>query len=116
MSINVLVIPNETRESAMLFKSLGDPARLNLLALLAAEGEMFVGQMCERTGYTQPAISSQLRLLRAIELVEVRREGTQLFYSIVGGFDGMANRVHGAVDSIRKSSPKAPRAKRPANG
>jgi hypothetical protein len=64
MSTNVRIIPNETRDSAMLFKSLGDPARLNLLALLATEGEMFVGQMCERTGYTQPAISSQLRILR----------------------------------------------------
>jgi DNA-binding transcriptional ArsR family regulator len=62
MFTNMWIIPKETRQSAMLFKSLGDPARLNLLALLATEGEMFVGQMCERTGYTQPAISSQLRM------------------------------------------------------
>jgi DNA-binding transcriptional ArsR family regulator len=105
MSKNVRIIPKETRESAMLFKSLGDPARLNLLALLDAEGEMFVGQMSDRTGYTQPAISSQLRILRAIELVEARREGTQLFYSLAGGFNCMANRVETALDSIRKVSP-----------
>jgi DNA-binding transcriptional ArsR family regulator len=96
----------------MLFNCLGNPARLNLLSLLAAEGEMFVGQMCERTGYTQPAISSQLRILRVNELVEVRREGTQLFYSLVGGFEGMASRVQAAVDSIRKSSTKTAGAKR----
>jgi hypothetical protein len=41
------IIPKETRESAMLFDCRGNPARLNLLCLLAAEGEMFVGQMCE---------------------------------------------------------------------
>jgi ArsR family transcriptional regulator, arsenate/arsenite/antimonite-responsive transcriptional repressor len=113
MSTRVRIIPNETRESAMLFKSLGDPARLNLLALLAAEGELFVGQMCERTGYTQPAISSQLRIFRVNNLVEVRREGTQMFYSLADGFNGMASRVHAAVDSIRKVSPKAPKVRRP---
>jgi DNA-binding transcriptional ArsR family regulator len=107
------IIPNETRKSAMLFNCLGNPARLNLLALLTAEGEMFVGQMCERTGYTQPAISCQLRILRANELVDVRREGTQLFYSLADGFNGMVSRVHAAVDSIRKVSPKAPKVRRP---
>jgi DNA-binding transcriptional ArsR family regulator len=92
---------------------LGNPARLNILCLLATEGEMFVGQMCERIGYTQPAIPSQLRMLHAIELVETRRERTQLFYSLVDGFEGMANRVQSAVDSIRKVSPKAPKVRRP---
>jgi DNA-binding transcriptional ArsR family regulator len=108
-------IPHEIRESAALFACLGSPARLNLISLLAAEGELFFGQMCDRTGYTQPAISSQLRILRAIDLVEVRREGTQLFYSIAGGFEGIAGRVQAAVDSVRKGSLKAPGAKRPAN-
>jgi hypothetical protein len=46
-------------------------------------------------------------------LVEVRREGTQLFYSLADGFNGMASRVHAAVDSIRKVSPKAPKVRRP---
>jgi ArsR family transcriptional regulator, lead/cadmium/zinc/bismuth-responsive transcriptional repressor len=112
MPTDILPVPRETRESAILFKSLGDPGRLHLLAMLAAEGEMFVGQICERSTYTQPAISSQLKILRFTGLVEVRREGAKLFYSIAGGFEGIADRVQTAVDSIRKSSLKAPKTKR----
>jgi ArsR family transcriptional regulator len=115
MSTGIQAIPRETRESAILFNCLGNPTRLNLISLLAAEGEMFVAQMCERTGYTQPAISSHLRILRANDLVEVRRGGTQLFYSLVGGIEGIANRVQAAVDSVRKGSLKSPGARRPAN-
>jgi DNA-binding transcriptional ArsR family regulator len=112
MPTDILPIPHETRESARLFNCLGNPARLNLLCLLAVEGEMFVGQRSERTGHTQPSISSQLRILRANKLVEVRREGATKFYSLADGFEGIASRAHAAVDSIRKSSQKTTRAKR----
>jgi DNA-binding transcriptional ArsR family regulator len=115
MPADIPSIPRETRESAAIFDCFGNPARLNLISLLAAEGEMFVGQMRERTGLTRSAISSQLRILLANKLVEVRREGVTQFFSLVGGFNGIADRLHGAVDSIRKVSPKAPGAKRPAN-
>jgi hypothetical protein len=40
------IITREARESASLFKNLSDPIRLTILGLLAAEGEMFVGQLC----------------------------------------------------------------------
>ena len=106
------VIAPEIRNTAFLFKYLADPARLKLLCLLAAEGEMFVGQMSERTGQTQTSISSQLKMLRLTGLVEVRREGAQSFYSLAGGFDGLVDQVQAALDSIRKSPPKAARTKR----
>jgi DNA-binding transcriptional ArsR family regulator len=112
MSTDIKDIPRQTRESARLFNCLGNPARLNVLCLLAIEGEMFVGQMCEKTGHTQPSLSSQLRILRVNGLVEVRREGVTKFYSLVGGIEGIASQVQAAVDSIRKSSPKEPKAKR----
>jgi DNA-binding transcriptional ArsR family regulator len=106
------VIAPEIRNTAFLFKYLADPARLKLLCLLAAEGEMFVGQISERMGYTQPAISSQLRWLRVCELVEVRRDGPKLFYSLMGGFEGVVRRLQTAVDSIRPVSPKVAGEKR----
>jgi DNA-binding transcriptional ArsR family regulator len=112
MSTDIQAIPRETRESARLFNCLGNPARLNLLCLLAAEGEMFVGQMCEKTGHTQPSLSSQLRILRVNGLVEVRREGVTKFYSLVDGFESIASRVQSAVDTLRKISLKEHRTKR----
>jgi DNA-binding transcriptional ArsR family regulator len=108
-------IPRVIRESATFFDCLGSPSRLNLISLLAAEGEMFVGQMRERTGYPPLSLFRQLKILQANKLVEVRREGTTRFYSLVGGFEGVADRVQAAVDLIRKSSPKSPKAKRSAN-
>jgi DNA-binding transcriptional ArsR family regulator len=114
MPADIQAIPRETRESAALFKCLGNSARLNLLCLLAVEGEMFVGQMSERTGHTQPSISSQLKILRMTGLVEVRSEGATKFYSLAGGTEGMAGRVQAALDSLRKSSQKTAGAKRRA--
>jgi DNA-binding transcriptional ArsR family regulator len=106
------VIAPEIRNTAFLFKYLADPARLKLLCLLATEGEMFVGQISDQMGCSQPAISSQLRLLRVCELVEVRREGPKLFYSLLGGFEGVVDRLQAALDSIRPVSPKVAGAKR----
>jgi DNA-binding transcriptional ArsR family regulator len=105
MPTDIPVIRREIRESAMLFDCLGNPTRLNLISLLAAEGEMFVGQMRERKGLTRSAISSQLRILQANKLVEVRREGVTKFFSLAGGFEGLTSRVQSALDSVRKNSP-----------
>jgi ArsR family transcriptional regulator len=66
---------------AEVFRSLADPTRLRILALLA-EGETCVHELCARLGMSQSAVSHQLRLLRVSHLVRPRRVGREIFYAI----------------------------------
>jgi ArsR family transcriptional regulator len=68
-------------ESWDILKALSDPTRLRLLALLARE-ELSVAELQEILGMGQSRISSQLALLRTVNLVTDRREGKNAFYSL----------------------------------
>lgn len=63
-----------------ILKILSDPTRLRLLALLTRE-ELSVAELQEILGMGQSRISSQLALLRTVNLVTDRREGKNAFYS-----------------------------------
>jgi ArsR family transcriptional regulator len=62
-------------------KTLSDPTRLRLLALVLRE-ELSVAELQEILGMGQSRISSQLALLRQANLVTDRREGKKAFYSL----------------------------------
>ena len=62
-------------------KTLSDPTRLRLLALLLRE-ELSVAELQEILGMAQSRISSQLALLRQADLVSDRRDGKKAFYSL----------------------------------
>lgn len=62
-------------------KTLSDPTRLRLLALLLKE-ELSVAELQEILGMAQSRISSQLALLRQAGFVTDRREGKKAFYSL----------------------------------
>ncbi len=64
-----------------ILKTLSDPTRLRLLALVARE-ELSVAELQEILGMGQSRISSQLALLRQVNLVTDRREGKKAFYSL----------------------------------
>lgn len=64
-----------------LLKTLSDPTRVRLLALIARE-ELSVAELQEILGMGQSRISSQLALLRQAGLVIDRREGKKAFYSV----------------------------------
>ncbi len=64
-----------------ILKTLSDPTRLRLLALLMRE-ELSVAELQEILGMGQSRISSQLALLRTVNLVSDRREGKNAFYSL----------------------------------
>jgi DNA-binding transcriptional ArsR family regulator len=63
------------------FRLLGDPFRLRLLQTLA-EGERSVSELVERTGAAQANVSKQLQMLLKAGLVDRRKEGLRVFYSI----------------------------------
>ena len=72
---------DELERLAEIFKTLSDPTRLKLLAVLG-EGEACVHELCARVQMSQPAVSHQLRLLRVARLVRGRRAGREVFYAL----------------------------------
>lgn len=64
-----------------LLKTLANPDRLLLLCQMT-QGEYSVGELETMTGIRQPTLSQQLTVLREEKVVNTRREGKQIFYSI----------------------------------
>jgi len=64
-----------------ILKTLSDPTRLRLLALVLRE-ELSVAELQDILTMGQSRISSQLALLRTVNLVSDRREGKNAFYSL----------------------------------
>ncbi|WP_373547049.1 ArsR/SmtB family transcription factor [Chamaesiphon sp.] len=60
---------------------LADPNRLRILSILAAK-EMCVGDLAVMLEMNESAVSHQLRTLRAIRLVNFRKQGRHVFYSL----------------------------------
>lgn len=66
---------------ADMFRVLGDPHRVRLIAAMAVT-ERCVGDLADLVGSSESAVSHQLRILRAARLVRARREGRQVFYTL----------------------------------
>ncbi|HEY2427560.1 MAG TPA: metalloregulator ArsR/SmtB family transcription factor [Acidimicrobiales bacterium] len=66
--------------------ALADPARLQILSLLAAapEGEVCVCEFVAPLGKSQPTVSHHLKVLGDAGLVEGERRGKWVWYRIVG--------------------------------
>ncbi|MBS6360001.1 metalloregulator ArsR/SmtB family transcription factor [Burkholderia sp.] len=68
-------------EASKLLKVLSNPDRMLLLCQMT-QGEFSVKELETITGILQPTLSQQLTVLREERLVNTRREGKQIFYSI----------------------------------
>ncbi len=74
--------PLATDLVAKYFRGLGDPSRLQILALLRDERELSVGELVERLGLPQPKVSNHLACLRWCGFIEARREGRTVYNRI----------------------------------
>jgi DNA-binding transcriptional ArsR family regulator len=85
------------RKSAGLLKLVSDPTRLAIVDVLR-DGELHVGNLCERLGnMTQPAVSHHLALLRHGRVIEPRRQGKNNFYALT---DECGQLLAGFVEEI----------------
>src|ERR1039458_10059728 len=66
---------------ALVGKALGNPARIELLNLLA-QGERGAGELAAAAGLRLSNTSAQLSMLAAAGLVTARRSGTHVFYRL----------------------------------
>ncbi len=64
-----------------ILKILSDEIRLKIVSLLA-ENELCVCELMDTLGMSQSRISNHLRILRNTGIIEARREGKWIFYSL----------------------------------
>jgi ArsR family transcriptional regulator len=66
---------------AEFFKALGHPVRITILELLRG-GELTVSELQERLTIEASSVSQQLAILRTRNIVEGRREGSVVYYTV----------------------------------
>lgn len=82
-------------EFAAVGKALGNPGRLELLDLLS-QGPRSVESLADAAGLGTSTCSAQLQTLREAGLVESRRDGKRIYYSLAG------TEVAGLWDHLRR--------------
>ncbi|MBE7210711.1 MAG: helix-turn-helix transcriptional regulator [Gluconacetobacter diazotrophicus] len=94
--------PDELSALADLFRLLGEPNRLGMVAacLDAPQG---VGELTERSGLSQSLVSHHLRLLRAARLLRAERRGRQVFYAIADGH--VRTMLHNMIEHMTEPHP-----------
>lgn len=65
-----------------IFKALGDPSRLRIVKMLSENGEMCVCKIVEALQMGQPAVSHHMAALRHAGLVNHRKAGQWIHYSL----------------------------------
>jgi DNA-binding transcriptional ArsR family regulator len=66
---------------AEVFQALAHPTRIAILELLE-HGELSAGSLIEKLGFEQANVSQHLAVLRGKQLVNQRKVGTQVLYSL----------------------------------
>jgi ArsR family transcriptional regulator len=74
-------IQKSALQATNLMKVLANQNRLMLLCEIA-QGERCVTDLEESTGITQPTLSQQLTVLRENKIVQTRRVGKQIYYTV----------------------------------
>jgi DNA-binding transcriptional ArsR family regulator len=76
-----LVSQNFSEDVARIFQALSDPTRVRLISAML-NTELCVCDLSKLIGMTQSAVSHQLRILRDLRLVQARKDGRIVFYSL----------------------------------
>jgi len=96
-----LTTPDKPLEPlARIFGALGEPARLRILNLIAQTGELCNCHLEAVTGYTPSKISRHLAALKHAGLVQDRRVGTWIHYSLTPAWNTIAGAVHTMLDAL----------------
>ncbi|MEI6428924.1 MAG: metalloregulator ArsR/SmtB family transcription factor [Pseudanabaena sp. ELA607] len=83
--LDVNLTPEEVVQLAALFRVLSEPARLQMLSLIAAQPnqEVCACELVESLGLSQPTISHHLKVMYEAGLLAKERRGTWIYYRIV---------------------------------
>ncbi len=78
-----LLSPRQAQGLESTFKLLANATRLRMLHALARADELCVGQIADELGMKPQAVSNQLQRLAARGIVDARRDGLHIHYSIL---------------------------------
>jgi ArsR family transcriptional regulator len=78
---------------AAVFKALSDASRLRIINLLFSSGELCVCDIEEVMGFTQTKVSRHLAYLRKAGLVDDRKKGLWMLYSVAKPRDAEHKKV-----------------------
>ena len=67
---------------ADLFRAFSDGSRVRILSVLVGQ-EKNVTELAKLVGVTESAISHHMRGLRQLRIVRARREGREVYYSVI---------------------------------
>ena len=95
---------SSAHDASGFLKALAHEARLTIFCLLI-EGEKSVTEIEETLRLRQPAISQQLARLRTDGLVETRREGKNIFYSLA------RPEIHAVIGVLHQAFCQQPRSR-----
>lgn len=80
-NFNLTLMSSAASQAAAVLRVLANEDRLLLLCQLS-QGEKSVGELEELLKLHQPSLSQQLGVLRAEGLVNTRRDGKRIYYSV----------------------------------
>lgn len=77
--------PADATQLAAIFRVLGEPTRLQMLSLIAAQSnqEVCACELVDILGLSQPTISHHLKVMYEAGLLEKERRGTWIYYRIL---------------------------------
>lgn len=79
--LNIELMRSAAKEATVVLRALANEDRLLLLCQLS-QGEKSVGELEELLDLHQPSLSQQLGVLRSEGLVNTRRDGKRIYYSV----------------------------------
>jgi ArsR family transcriptional regulator, arsenate/arsenite/antimonite-responsive transcriptional repressor len=103
----------EAEQLASVFRVLGEPARLQVLSLIAAQpaGEACVCELTEPLGLSQPTVSHHLKVMYEAGLLQKERRGTWIYYRLVPRRFEILQRVLAPPINTPAGTPACPESK-----
>ncbi len=80
-TLDIETMRASARQATSVLRTLANPDRLMLLCQLS-QGEKSVGELESLLGIVQPTLSQQLGVLRQEQMVDTRRAGKQIYYTV----------------------------------
>jgi ArsR family transcriptional regulator len=97
------------KEISLVFKALADESRLRIINLLLYSGELCVCDIQDVMGFTQTKVSRHLAYLRRAGLVDDRRQGFWMLYSVARPKNEQQKKTLGFLADLLRSNDVARR-------
>lgn len=101
--LNNLIEEDDIVDISEIFKLLGDPSRMRIVAALRIK-ELCVGDLSALMEISMSGVSHQLHLLKKSRIVKTRRDGKMMYYSLDD--EHIENLMDIALDHIKYNHPK----------